>query len=324
MTISDVGSTESPVMQKRLSASFVYRIVGFVIIFVCASVFVPRFLTAQNILNLIRQVFLLTLVSYGVALSLLVKGLDLSVGSVAALSSCLAATLISNGQVTLGIGVGLAMGALCGLANGFLITGLGVPDFITTFSMMYVARGLAYTYTGGGATYRFPSSFLWLGKGYIGLFPVVIVVSLALMLVIHLLLRKTVFGKEIYATGMNKVAAVYSGISVRRVVTAVYVLSGLLAGFAGLTYVARMNAAAADLGGMWSLQAVAACVIGGITFEGGEGSILGLILGASVIEIISNCVNLLGIPSRMQDFVLGFMIITVVALDYYIKRNVKR
>ena len=311
-------------MQNKLSASFMYRIVGFVIIFACASLFVPRFLTGPNILNLIRQVFLLALVSYGVALSLLVKGLDLSIGSVAALSSCLAAAPLSQDQVALGIVVGLAIGVLCGFANGLLITGLGVPDFITTFSMMYVARGLAYTYTGGGATYRFPSSFLWLGKGYIGPFPMVIVVSVVLMLAIHFMLQKTVFGKEIYATGMNKVAAVYSGISVRRVVTAVYALSGLLAGFAGLIYVARMNAAAADLGGMWSLQAVAACVIGGITFEGGEGSILGLILGASVIEIINNCVNLLGIPSRFQDFVLGFMIITVVALDYYIKRNVKR
>jgi ribose transport system permease protein len=146
----------------RISTNL-YRIGLAALILAAACIFVPRFASYPNMLNLIRQVFLLCLIAYGIALSMLVAGLDLSVGSVAALSSCLAATMISNGNVILGVLVGLSVGALLGLVNGLLIANLKLPDFIMTFSMMYIARGLALTYTQGESIYGFPKSFTWIG-----------------------------------------------------------------------------------------------------------------------------------------------------------------
>lgn len=306
---------------ERFSSTYLYRLLGVFLILLVASLLVPRFLHINNISNLIRQIFLLTLISYGVSLSLLIKGIDLSVGAVAALSTCVAANFISNGNVAFGIIAGLLMGGLCGFANGILITKFMIPDFITTFSMMYIARGLAFTYTKGGSIYSFPKVFTNFGKGFIGSVPVPVVISIFLMIILYFILKKTVFGKEIYATGVNKKAAIYSGVRTDRVIIKVYTIAGILAGLAGLVFIARLNSADAVLGETWSLQAVAACIIGGITFEGGKGSVLGLIIGALVISVINNCINLLGIPSRFQDFFLGFMIICVVSLDYYMKKR---
>jgi ribose transport system permease protein len=297
----------------------VYRILAVLVIFAAASLIIPRFASYANILNLTRQIFLLTLIAYGISLSMLIAGLDLSVGSVAALSSCLAATLISKGNVIWGIGAGLTVGTICGLLNGFLIAKLKLPDFIMTFSMMYIARGLALTYTQGESIYGFPDSFTWIGKSFIGPIPMPAIFSLIVMVSLYFLMTRTTFGRTTYAVGVSKEAAKFSGLSVSKNLIQIYGLSGFLAGVAGLIFIARFNSADANLGPLWPLDGIAVCVIGGVTFFGGEGNILGLLLGGIVMATINNCVNLLGIPPRFQDFFVGFVIILAVAIDHYTK-----
>jgi len=297
------------------------RFVAVFVLLVAAILFVPRFSSYANILNLVRHVFLLTLIAYAVSLSMLVAGLDLSVGSVAALSSCLAATLISRGNVVLGILVGLGAGCACGFANGFFITRFRLPDFLMTFSMMFIARGLAMTYTQGSSIFGYPKSFTWIGKSFVGPIPTCVIISAIVLALLYFLLNRTTFGRTTYAVGVNKEAARFSGIDVSRTVMRVYTLGGLLAGLSGLIYIARLGAADAELGMLWPLDGIAVAVIGGIAFTGGEGNILGLILGGIVMAVISNCINLLGLPSRFQDFFLGFMIILAVTIDHYSKRQ---
>ena len=297
------------------------RYIGLLIIVIAAYLLVPRFLSYTNVINLVRQTFLLTLIAYGMALSMLIGGLDLSLGSVAALSSVLAATFISQGNVLLGIGVGLSVGGACGLLNGLLIARFKLPDFIMTFSMMFIARGLAMTYTKGESIYGYPKSFLWIGKSFIGPVPAPVIISALLLVLLYFLLNRTTFGRNTYAVGVSKEAARFSGLSVPRKLAQVYTIGGLLAGLAGLIYIARLNSADAEMGFMWPLEAIAVCVIGGISFAGGEGNILGLVLGGIVMAIINNCLNLLGIPPRFQDFFVGFVIILAVTIDHYSKRR---
>jgi ribose transport system permease protein len=306
-----------------LTARGAYRLAAVALILGAAWLFVPRFGTESNILNLLRQAFLLALVATGVSLSMLVAGLDLSIGAVAALSSCLAATLIVQGHVTLGVLAGLAVGALSGLLNGFMIAKLKLPFFIMTFSMMFIIRGLALTYTQGTSFHGFPRSFTWMGKSFLGPIPMPVVLSAAIIGLLYLLYTKTTFGRIAYAVGANAEAARFSGLAVDRKIIQVYALSGLLAGASGLIYIARLNAADADLGMMWPLEGIAVAVIGGIAFSGGEGNILGLVLGGVVMAVVGNCVNLLGLPARFQDFFIGFVIILVVLIDHVTQRRGK-
>jgi ribose transport system permease protein len=291
------------------------------VILAAAWILVPRFGTESNLINLLRQAFLLALVATGVSLSMLVAGLDLSIGAVAALSSCLAATLIVHGHVALGILAGLAVGALGGLMNGIMIAKLKLPFFIMTFSMMFIVRGLALTYTQGTSIHGFPASFTWLGKSFGGPVPMPVVVGAAVLGLLHLVLTKTTFGRITYAVGANAEAARFSGLAADRNIIHVYALSGLLASLSGLIYIARLNAADADLGMMWPLEGIAVAVIGGIAFSGGEGNILGLVLGGIVMAVVGNCVNLLGLPARFQDFFIGFVIILAVLIDHLTQKR---
>jgi len=307
----------------KLSTRALYRLGAVAVILAAAWILVPRFGTESNLINLLRQAFLLALVATGVSLSMLVAGLDLSIGAVAALSSCLAATVIVQGHVVLGVFVGLAVGALGGLMNGVMIAKLKLPFFIMTFSMMFIVRGLALTYTQGTSIHGFPASFTWLGKSFVGPIPMPVVVGAAVLGLLHLVLTKTTFGRITYAVGANAEAARFSGLAADRNIIHVYALSGLLASLSGLIYIARLNAADADLGMMWPLEGIAVAVIGGIAFSGGEGNILGLVLGGIVMAVVGNCVNLLGLPARFQDFFIGFVIILAVLIDHLTQKRGK-
>lgn len=297
------------------------RLAAVALILAAAWAFVPRFGTESNLINLLRQAFLLTLIASGVSLSMLVAGLDLSIGSVAALSSCLAASVVVEGHVPLGILIGLLGGAIGGLLNGIMIAKLEVPFFIMTFSMMFIVRGVALTYTQGTSIHGFPRDFTWIGKSFLGPIPMPVIIGAAVIALLHVILTKTTFGRITYAVGANAEAARFSGLAVDRTLIHVYGLSGLLAGLSGLIYIARLNAADADLGMLWPLEGIAVAVIGGIPFSGGEGSVLGLILGGIVMAVVGNCVNLLGLPARFQDFFIGFVIILVVLIDHATQRR---
>lgn len=306
-----------------LSSRALYRVVAVAAILAVAWIFVPRFGTEANLINLLRQAFLLALVATGVSLTMLVAGLDLSIGAVAALSSCLAATVIVQGHVVLGILVGLAVGALGGLVNGVMIAKLKLPFFIMTFSMMFIVRGVALTYTQGTSIHGFPQRFTWLGKSFVGPVPMPVVLGGAVLGLLYLVLTKTTFGRITYAVGANAEAARFSGLAADRNLIQVYALSGLLASLSGLIYIGRLNAADADLGMLWPLEGIAVAVIGGIAFSGGEGNVLGLILGGIVMAVVGNCVNLLGLPARFQDFFIGFVIILAVLVDHLTRKRGK-
>jgi len=302
-------------MRSSLRQLISYRVIALAAVLAAAMIFVPRFASPLNLMNVGRNTFLLVILGSSMALSMLAGGIDLSIGSVAALATVLGAPLISNGHPLLGVLVTLAIGVGVGALNGFFIGRVKLPDFIMTFSMMYIARGLALTYTQGRSFYNFPQIFKWIGKGDIAGVPFPIIFSAALLLGLFLILNRTIFGREIYAVGVSKQAARYTGLNVSRTVIKVYTLAGLLAAVTGLVFISRLNSADAELGTSWPLQAIAVCVVGGITFEGGQGRITGLLIGGIVMAVISNCINLIGIPSRFQDFFVGFVIILIVAID---------
>jgi ribose transport system permease protein len=199
-----------------LSTRALCRVAAVAAILIVAWIFVPRFGTESNLINLLRQAFLLALVSTGVSLSMLVAGLDLSIGAVAALSSCLAASLIVQGHVGLGLLAGLAVGALAGLLNGVMIAKLKLPFFIMTFSMMFIIRGLALTYTQGTSIHGFPQRFTWLGKSFLVPVPMPVILGALLLGLLYLLLTKTTFGRITYAVGANVEAARLSGLAADR------------------------------------------------------------------------------------------------------------
>lgn len=300
-----------------LTRTNIYQAVfTFVFLFLVGALFVPRFLSLSNQVNVLRQAALTLTFSFGMSMTMLLAGLDLSIGAVGALSSVLAAGFIKNGDVATGIAVALAVGLLCGMINGGTIAFLKVPPFIMTFGMMKIANGAALNHTRGEAIYGFPDAFRFMGFGAIGGIPVPVVVSVVLLVLLYILSFRTVTGHAIYAIGDNRSAARFSGIPVRKTITLTYAISGLLAGVAGAIYIARLGSAEAIMGGDWPLQAIAASVLGGVSFGGGKGSVAGTAVGALCVAIIYNVMNLIGVSPSWQIFVVGFVIVAVISFDF--------
>ena len=287
-----------------------------IIFMVLSSLFVDRFFTLGNLINVLRQGALIFSFSIGMTITMMLSGLDLSIGAVAAFSTVLGATFISNGNILLGIVVGMLVGLLCGLVSGVIISRYKVPPFIMTFGMMKIANGLALDFTKGESIYGFSDTFRWIGVGTIGIIPAPLIICAIILVVLAFLSKRSVFGRNIYAVGDNKSAARFSGIPYKRTLMFGYALSGLFAGFAGLLFIARLGSAEGVMGSDWPLQAIAACVLGGVSFAGGEGTIQGTAVGALCVAIMYNVLNLLGISPSWQQFVIGFVIVFVISIDY--------
>jgi ribose transport system permease protein len=198
-----------------------------------------------------------------------------------------------------------------------------IPSFVITYAMMFFARGLAYIVLKGKIIYGFPKSFRFLGAGHLLTIPTPILLSAIIFLLFYFLLRHTPFGADIYALGSDEESSRLSGIKTQNRIIWVYALSGLLSSFAGIVYMSRLNAAEPVIGESFPLDAIAAVVIGGTLLEGGEGGIVGTIVGALIITVIINGMNLLGIPSLLQSFILGGIILTMIASQYF-GRELKR
>ena len=281
---------------------------------------VPHFGTFYNLRNVLRLGSLLALLSFGMTFSLLVGGIDLSIGAVIALSGCVTAGLITQGHFAEGVIIGVLIGASCGLLNGVLIGYLGLPPFVATYGMMRIARGLAFSYTGGYCIYGFDPGFRWLGTGFIAGIPAPIFIALGMAVLLCFIAYRTVLGKEIYAVGANRVTAKYTGINVKKTLLIVYVMSGVLSAFAGFIYIARLNAAEPIIGELFVLDAVAATVIGGTSFAGGEGGPIGTVIGALIIAVLQNGLNLMGVPPQWQLVLIGSVIILAVTVDMVAKK----
>jgi ribose transport system permease protein len=249
---------------------------------------------------------------------ILTGGIDLSNGAVLALSSCVSAIYLKEGgSILIGILISLGIGLACGFINGWMIAKVLIPPFVITYAMMFFARGLAYIALKGKIMYGFSKAFRFFGAGDLLSVPTPIVFSLLALFVFYFLLRYTPFGADLYALGSDEESSRLSGIKTRNRMIWVYTLSGLLSAFAGIIYTSRLNAAEPVIGEFFALDAIAAVVLGGTLLEGGEGSVPGTMIGALIITVIINGMNLLGIPSLLQSFVLGCVILIMIASQYF-------
>ncbi|MGD2049565.1 MAG: ribose ABC transporter permease [Chloroflexota bacterium] len=284
-------------------------ILSFLLLCLALTLLSDRFLTANNIVNILRQSTINGIIAVGMTLVILTAGIDLSVGSILALSSVITANMLQTGlPVPVAILIGLGIGAGCGLINGVTITRASVPPFVTTLGMMTIARGFALVYTEGKPITGLPEAFRFIGTGSIGPIPTPIVIAAAAFIIGTILLTRTSLGQFIYAIGNNPVAARYAGISVSLNITFVYVVSGLLSALAGLILIARLDSAQPTAGVAFEFDAIAAVVVGGTSFAGGQGGLGGTLIGVLIIAVLNNGLNLLNISSFYQPVVSGVVI----------------
>jgi ribose transport system permease protein len=299
--------------------------IGSVVVLGCGlAILSDVFLTSGNLLNVLRQASLTFLIASGVTLVVLTAGLDLSIGANVALSACLAAaTMKSSGMISLGILAGLGCGTVIGLLNALMVTLLRLPPFIATYGMLWMLNGTTYWYMSGQTIYGFPPGFRALGSGYLLGVPVPVYLMLACLMAGVAFTRYTTWGFDIYAIGANAEAARLSGVPVRARLTLVYTLSGAMAGLAAIVYLARLNSAEADIGEPLMLPAIAAVLIGGTSLFGGIGSLLGTLIGAVLLTLVLNGMNLLNIHSNWQPFVTGCIILLAALVDVVVRRQIE-
>jgi ribose transport system permease protein len=282
----------------------------------------PVFFTRLNIENLLFSSTVIAVIAVGEAFVIMVAGIDLSVGAVLALSSVLSVGLVNDYglPVALAIAVSLGVGALIGLINGLNVTLTKIPALIATLAMLTITRGLAFIYSGGQNIAPVPDFYIKEQATRVFGVPVIILFTLALGILAHFVLIKTRFGRSIYATGGNPVAARLSGIRVNRIIVLAYTISGTLAALGGLMITARLEAGAATAGQGAELTVISAVVIGGVSLFGGEGKIAGVLLGVLLLGLVQNAINLLNVPPNYDYVVSGLVIAIAAALDVY-RRN---
>jgi len=291
----------------------------------------PSFLTAGNLLNVANQIVVIAILAIGMTMVIITGGIDLSVGSLIALSAVAATLLIRDvaGAERAGaVGMvfcclaGIVVCAVMGLFSGLMVTIFAIPPFIVTLGMMLVASGLAYILAEGQSIYQVPDSFVWLGRGtdLLGI-PNAVALMVILYAAAHFMMSRLRMGRYIYAVGGNREAARLSGVSVRRVLLFVYTICASLAGLGGIVTASQLKSGSPTYGLMYELYTIAAVVVGGTSLAGGEGKILGTLLGAFLIAVIQNGMNLTGVESYTQKVVLGMVILGAVLLDMLKKRD---
>jgi ribose transport system permease protein len=294
----------------------------------------PNFLKTDNLLNIANQIAVIAILAVGMTLVIITGGIDLSVGSLIALSAVTATLLIERfagaeeataaGMVLCCLAA-IAVCGLVGLASGGMVTVFAIPSFIVTLGMMLVASGLAYIVAEGQSVYHVPDSFVWLGRGTsLAGIPNAVLLMLLLYAAAHVVMTRMTLGRYVYAVGGNAEAARLSGVPVKRVVLLVYALSGALAGVGGVVMASQLKSGSPTYGQMYELYVIAAVVVGGTSLSGGEGKVLGTLIGALIIAVIQNGMNLTGVESYTQKVVLGAVILGAVLLDRLKKRAWKR
>ncbi|MGC2774265.1 MAG: ABC transporter permease [Bradyrhizobium sp.] len=306
---------------SQSTAQVFYRMLAALLICVALTVLSDSFLSLGNILNVLRQASLTFFIASGLTLVVLTAGLDLSVGANVALSACLAGTVIhQTGSPALGILTGLLAGGTVGFLNGFMVTTLRIPSFIATYGMLWVLNGVTYWYMAGETIHGFPSGFRQIGSGYFLGLPIPVYLLLVFLAIGTLFAQRTIWGQEIYAIGANPVAARLSGIPVARRLLLVYTVSGTMAGLASIIFLSRLNSAEADIGESLTLPAIAAVLIGGTSLFGGVGTVFGTFIGALILTLVLNGMNLLSISANWQPLVTGIIVIIAVWLDMKTRR----
>lgn len=280
------------------------------------TILTPHFLTVSNLLNITEQTTINATIAVGMTFVILSGGIDLSVGSIVALSGVVLGTALRQQMpVAAAILLAVATGAACGLVNGLLITLGRLPPFIATLGMMSIARGAALLFTDGRPVSGFDATFRAISTARPLMIPAPVILMAGVYVVAHLVLTRTTFGRYVYAIGGNEEATRLSGVRVTRQKTAVYILSGVTSAIAAVTLTARLNSAQPIAGIMYELDAIAATVIGGTSLLGGSGTLVGTLIGALIMGVLRNGLNILGISSFLQQVVIGTVIIAAVLVD---------
>jgi len=285
---------------------------------VMTSMLTDRFLSPINLTNLLVQSSIMAVIAMGMTFVVVSGGFDLSVGSIAALSGCVAAIVMLKTGIALGVLAGIAAGTLIGLVNGLSITALGVNPFITTLGTMVLVRGLVYLLTGGHAisgTFGLPDAFVTFGAERVLGVHALVWVPAVLLVVLSWVLHLTPYGRKVFATGGNREAAYLSGIRVSAVVASAYVWCGTLAGVGGVMLAARLQSGQPTAGEFYELTAIAAVVLGGASLQGGEGQLYKSVIGVFIMVVLGNALNLLNVDSYWQRVAIGFVIIAAAAVD---------
>lgn len=297
---------------RQYGLPIVFSIICLIISFIS-----PQFLTVSNWTIIITQVSINAILAFGVTFVIITGGIDLSLGSIVAVASVSSAMLAhpDTYPVFLPIFMGLSAGLLMGAFNGFIITKSKIAPFIVTLGTMTIGRGLALILSNGRPVSNLSDSFIFLGSGKILGIPILIIILIFMFILCSVILNKTILGRYIYALGGNEQAARASGINVSQVKMAVYSISGLLAGLAGILLTSRITTGQPNAGAGFELDAIAAVVIGGTSTTGGKGSIAGTLIGVLLIGVINNGLDLLNVTSYYQQVVMGIIIIGAVVLD---------
>jgi ribose transport system permease protein len=291
-------------------------------LFIILAVASPHFLTTTNLSSVVRQTAVINIMALGMTLIIVSGGIDLSVGAILAFSMCVGTLALEKGQPILaGVAAGVLTGAAWGLVNGLLTTRLRINPFIVTLGTLGIVRGLALILTNGLPVHEIPRGFSFLGEGNLLGVPFVLWILVVCAIGMHIVMEHTKLGRYAFAIGSNPDAAFYAGIPVAFHTTAVYMIGGMLTGLAGMIEASRLMTGQPTAGQGYELQAIAAVVIGGGSLRGGEGSVVGTLVGAFIMGLLSNGSDLLGISPYLQQAIIGAVIILAVSFDELRKRR---
>jgi inositol transport system permease protein len=328
--MNDTSATTGSVTAKESNKAgriikTIFSDYGFLVILlvmvIISYILEPAFLTPRNLMNVLRQMSITTIIAFGTTLIIIAGMIDLSTGSLAALTGVLGTMVyVSTGSVVVGLTTGLVSGAVAGIIFGYLITKFDLPPFIVTLAGLTGARGIALLITGGQPIINI-GDFTVLGQGYISIIPVPIVIMFAVFIVMSVILRRTKLGRYTYAIGGNQAAAVASGINVRKVKITLFIIAGLCTGLAGVILMSRINSGQPSAGLMYELDAITAVVVGGTSLSGGVGTMLGTLVGGLIVAILQNILNLTNVSPYWQQILKGLVIVLAVILDITTKKK---
>ena len=298
----------------------IYIVFG--VIFIVLSIVNSAFFTKNNILNIVKQGSIVSIVAIGQTMCLITGGMDLSSGSIMALAGVTSASfgMIDNTNYSMVLLMALGVGTICGLINGMIVAYGNVPAFITTLGMQQVVRGMALLITNAKPVFGLSDTYTFLGNGKIFGVPVLAIVMLIVTVIFEFLLSCTKFGRHIYAVGGNELSAQISGLNVRKIKLLVYSCTGLLTGLAGLLLAGRIKSGTPTMGEGYELDAIAGAVIGGVSTTGGIGTVYGAVIGSLLMTMISNGLDLLNVTAYYQQIVKGAIIVLTVFVDVKTKK----
>lgn len=282
----------------------------------------PHFLTSTNLSSVIRQTAVINIMALGMTMIIICGGIDLSVGSILAMGGLLGTMAMEKGwPIPAGVAAGILTGMFCGLVNGILTTRLKINPFIVTLGTLGIIRGLALIISNGLPVHQLPKDFSYLGEGTVLHVPFVLFILVACAVLVHVILEHSKLGRYAFAIGSNPEAALYAGVNISLITATIYTLGGMLTGLAGMIEASRLMTGQPTAGQGYELQAIAAVVIGGGSLRGGEGTVVGTLVGAFIMGLLANGSDLLGISPYLQQAIIGAVIILAVAVDELRKRR---